>query len=116
MIINKVEIGNLDLYDADAMEKYENALAEVAKKNNEAEKIAKTSEKIRQQCNIIFDFFNSLFGADTDVKIFGGKTNLLVCLKAFEELITQVNEQRGELQSMLNKYSPNRAATRVKNK
>ena len=114
MIINKVEIGNLDLYDADAMEKYENALAEVAKKNNEAEKVAKTSEKIRQQCNIIFDFFNSLFGTDTDVKIFGGKTNLLLCLKALEELINQVNEQKGELDKIFNKYSPNRASRRSK--
>lgn len=114
MIINKVEIGDLDLYDADVVEICENALAEVAKKTKEAEKITKTSEKIRKQCNIIFDCFNSLFGADTDVKIFGGKTNLMVCLKAFEELITQVNEQGGEIENMLNKYSPNRVQRRSK--
>lgn len=114
MIINKVEIGDLDIYDADVVERYENTLAEVEKKTKESEKATKVSESIRQQCNIIFDCFNSLFGADTDVKIFGGKTNLLVCLKAFEELITQVNEQRGELEKMLNKYSPNRATRRTK--
>ena len=114
MIINKVEIGNLDIYDADVVENYENALEEVARKTKEAEKVTKASESIRQQCNIIFDCFNSLFGADTDVKVFGGKTNLLICLKAFEELITQVNEQRGEIEQMLNKYSHNRATRRSK--
>lgn len=114
MIINKVEIGDLDIYDADVVESYEKSLAEVINKIKEAEKSTKVSENIRQQCNIIFDFFNSLFGEGTDVKIFGGKTNLLVCLKAFEELITQANEQRGEIQSMLNKYSPNRTNRRSK--
>lgn len=109
MIINGVKIGDLDIYDADVLEKYENALAEIAKKNKEAEKAIKSSEKIRQQCNIIFDFFNSLFGADTAFKIFSGKTNLLVCLKALEELITQANEQKGELDNIFNKYSPDRA-------
>lgn len=114
MVINKVEIGDLDLYDADNLEKLENVLAEIGIKYKEAQAEAKTSENIRKQCNIVFDCFNSLFGEGTDLKIFGGKTNLLVCLKAFEELISQVNEQRCELDKMFSKYSPNRAQRRSK--
>lgn len=114
MIINKVEIGNLDIYDADVAESYENALAEIEKKAEVAEKETKISVCIRKQCEAIFDCFNSLFGEGTDVKIFGGKTNLIVCLKAVDELATQVNEQKNEFEKMFDKYSPNRAQRRSK--
>ena len=38
----------------------------------------------------------------------------MTCLKAFEELVTQVNNSNGEVEKMLNKYSPNRAQRRKK--
>ena len=38
----------------------------------------------------------------------------MTCLKAFEELVTQVNSSNGEVEKMLNKYSPNRAQRRKK--
>ncbi len=38
----------------------------------------------------------------------------MTCLKAFEELMTQVNSSNGEIEKMLNKYSPNKAQGRKK--
>ena len=55
-----------------------------------------------------------MFGEGTDKKIFGDKVNLLTCLKAFEELVEQVNAQKGEVEKIASKYSPNRAQRRKK--
>jgi len=75
----------------------------------------KVGESIRTQCNAIFDVFNALFGEGTDKKVFGDRVNLLTCLKAFEELVTQINSQSTEVEKMASKYSPNRVNLRNKN-
>ena len=72
------------------------------------------AESIRIQCNAIFKIFNNLFGEGTDKKVFGNKVNLLTCLKAFDELVTQVNASNEEIEKIANKYSTNRAARRKK--
>ncbi|MEG2412566.1 MAG: DUF6673 family protein [Clostridium sp.] len=112
MNINGVEL-ELDIYDADTAEKYEKALEDVQDIEDKVRGM-KVSESIRTQCNIIFGIFNDLFGKGTDKKVFGDKVNLLTCLKAFEELVIQSNEQKGELERIASKYSPNRAQRRIK--
>jgi len=115
MQINNVELEDIDILDADVAEKYENVLENIS---NIAEKVKgmKSSQSIRFQCNAIFNVFNTLFGEDTDKKIFGEKVNLLICLKALEELITVVNSKKEEVQKLFNKYSPNRAQKRASSK
>lgn len=113
MKINGIELDNLDIYDADVSEKYEKALDAVIK-NSENVQGLKTSAIIRVQCECVFDFFNTMFGEGTDKKIFGDKVNLITCMKAFEELVEQVNVQKGEVEKMASKYSPNRAQRRKK--
>lgn len=113
MKINEVELEDLDIYDIDVVEKYENGLKKIKEMSTDI-KDKSLSQSIRIQCNYIFDFFNTMFGEGTDKKVFGNKVNLLTCLKAFEELILQVNEQKKEIEKISNKYSPNRAARRSK--
>lgn len=113
MVINGVELEDLDIFDADVAEKYENALEEVAKGSKETDGL-KTSDVIRKQCNLVFECFNSLFGEGTDKRVFGGKFNLMACLKAFEELIEHANEQKKELDKLAGKYSQNRIQRRSK--
>ncbi|MEG0309150.1 MAG: DUF6673 family protein [Clostridium sp.] len=112
MNINGVEL-ELDIYDADTAEKYEKVIDDVQCIAEEV-KDTKASKGIRIQCEAIFKVFNDLFGEGTDKKIFGEKVNLLSCIKAFEELVTQVNEQKGELEKITSKYSPNRVQRRTK--
>lgn len=112
MVINKVELEDLEIFDADVAEKYEKALETVVEKTKKLEGL-KTSVVIRKQCEFVFELFNTLFGEGTDVKVFGGKCNLIVCMKAFEELINYCNEQKKEVEKMASKYSPNRALRRV---
>lgn len=111
MVINNVEVGELDIYDADVMEKIEKSLIRIQEEANKSVKL-KASESIRKQCNAVFDCFNDLFGEGTDKKVFGNKVNLLICLTAFEELIDNINEQKTQLARLSSKYSSNRASRR----
>lgn len=113
MIINNVELEDLEIFDADVAEKYEKALETVVEKTKKLDGL-KTSAVIRKQCEYVFELFNTMFGEGTDVKVFGGKCNLMVCMKAFEELVNYCNEQKQEVEKMAAKYSPNRIQRRKK--
>lgn len=113
MVINGVELQDVDIFDLETAEKCDKAFDEVKKKANIKEGTGLT-EIIRIQCNAVFECFNEIFGEGTDKKVFGNKTNLRVCLKAFEELVEYANEQKKEMDNMYSKYSPNRASRRSK--
>lgn len=103
MKILNVEIGELDIFDLEVAEQYEKGLAEIQNKDYNLETL---SEIIKAQCTDVMNLFNELFGEGTDKKIFGNKTNLKLCLQAFEELVENVNKQGEELSnSVVNKYS-----------
>lgn len=113
MKINNVELEDLEVFDADVAERYEDALDKIVKQNKGLEGL-KTSVVIRKQCGFIFELFNTMFGEGTDVKVFGGKTNLIVCMKAFEDLVEYCNLQKQEVEKFSSKYSANRAQRRAK--
>lgn len=112
IIINDVNLGQYDIFDADLAEKYEVAL-DKASKPVKTEGL-KTSAIIRQQCEVVFNVFNELFGEGAADKVFGTKTNIRVCLAAFGDLVEQINSQKDEVDKMTAKYSPNRAQRRAK--
>lgn len=119
MIINNVEIGQLDIFDADSSEKYEKTIDKVIKEAQDSKGL-KLSAAIRKQCNAVFNCFDELFGDGTAKKIFGEKVNLLICLKAFDELKNGISEQieqsERELNTISSKYSSNRVKRRAKAK
>ena len=103
MKILNVEIGELDIFDLEVAEQYEKGLAEIQNKDYN---LGILSEIIKAQCTDVMNLFNELFGEGTDKKIFGNKTNLKLCLQAFEELVENINKQGEELSnSVVNKYS-----------
>lgn len=111
--INGVELEDLDIYDLEVAEKVDKELNFVGEVGGKLEGLS-TPEVIRTQCNAIFKFFNALFGEGTDKKIFGDKVNLVTCLEAFDEFVTQVRNQKERIKKLSNKYSPNRANRRSK--
>lgn len=113
MKINGIELDNLDIYDVDVAEKYEEAMARISQIHEEVKSL-ECAQGIRRICNSIFEIFNTMFGEGTDKKIFGDRVNLMICLKALEEFLLQMNEQKKEIEKFSNKYSPNRAARRNK--
>lgn len=107
MIINGVELQDLDIYDVEVAEKFDKELKVVAGVGEKLEGLS-TPEVIRVQCTAIFNFFNELFGEGTDKKIFGDKVNLVTCLKALDEFVTQVRDQKEKIEEISNKYSHSR--------
>ncbi|WP_018592625.1 DUF6673 family protein [Terrisporobacter glycolicus] len=113
--INNEEIElDFDVYDVDTSEKYEDALKEVIQGNESLEDNASTSQIIREQCKLVFKFFNDIFGEGTDKDVFGDKVNLRICLDALEQVIANANTQVEGMKNRVNKYSPNRAQRRKK--
>lgn len=106
----------IDFYDADTMEKIETGMENVSKviKENSVAKSQKTSTAIRKACNVIFDFFDDVLGEGTSKKIFGNKTSLTICIKAYEDFINAKKEQDKVFEDISKKYSPNRATRRAK--
>lgn len=106
----------IDFYDADVMEKIETGMENVSKviKENSVAKSQKTSTVIRKACNVIFDFFDDVLGEGASKKIFGNKTSLTICIKAYEDFLNAKKEQDQALEDISKKYSPNRATRRAK--
>jgi hypothetical protein len=111
MIVNGVELPDIDIADADVLEHYENVLK---KFNDDIAKIdtvnQKGSQVIRQECQLVFGVFNELFGAGTDKKVFGDKTNLNVCIESFTQLTEAVKSidkcNAEKISSLVNKRNP----------
>lgn len=106
----------MDFYDADTMEKIEIGMENVSKviKENSVAKIQKTSAAIKKVCNVIFNFFDDVLGEGTAKEIFGNKTSLTLCIKAYEDFINAKKEQDKVFEDISKKYSPNRATRRAK--
>ena len=113
MIINGVELEDLDIYDLEVAEKFDEVLNNLQLVKEEVQGMNNV-EGIRTLCTAIFEVFNTMFGEGTDIKVFGNRVNLKICLKAFSELVDQANEQRVEIEKIAHKYSPNRAQRRAK--
>lgn len=107
--VNNVELEDLDIYDLEVSKRVDKELKKV-------DEVAKTLEGlalpdiIETQCNAIFDLFNNIFGEGTDKKIFGDKVNLVTCLEALDEFISEMRKRNSDIKKISNKYSPNRAA------
>lgn len=105
--VNGVEL-EFDTLDVDTMASYEKALAKIDKVDETALKGLTPSENIRKQCRAIFDFFNDLFGEGTDKRLFGEKTNIGICLDAFDLVITEAGDQFAQFSKRLEKYDTSR--------
>lgn len=112
--INGVAL-EFDILDADTAERYESATEAVVKQLGELD-LDKMSqaEAIRQECYIVFDYFDAIFGEGTAKTIFGEKTNIGICAAAMEQVSNSAAEQNKAFSDRLTKYRPNRASRRAK--
>lgn len=113
MIINGIELEDLNGLDYETARKVEK---ELEKTQGIQSKIAnlKNSEGIKVICDTINEIFDNIFGEGTSAKVFNEKKDLLISMKAFEELCNKYKESQNAINDVFNKYSPNRAARRSK--
>ena len=113
-----MRIGNIDVdfsfTDADDIEKFEKALIVVKEKSAEYEKKQlKMSEALRFECNIIDEFFDTVFGEGISQKLFEGKKDLQKHMELFKDITDAKNEATKSFQDLYNnleiktKYMPN---------
>ena len=110
MKINNVEL-DIDFTDADLIEKIDEGNKNVQKEIEELEKSKDNispAEGIRQECKIVKDFLDYVFGEGTSEEIFKGKDSLRQCLQAFEDIINERNRQLENFNDTIAKYSPYR--------
>lgn len=119
--INDIKL-EMDVMDANFVEKFESELDKVVTKSKiSKEKLKKgdikRSQSIRELCTLVFDFFNNVWGKDTHKKVFGDRCNLRDCLNAFDKCVNIFKEEvNREEKEMSSKYSSNRAQRRSNNK
>lgn len=108
MKILNIEV-NFDFLDADDLERFENEAQKVTEECSKSnEKELSHSQLIREECRIIDNFFNNVFGDGTADKLFKGKSNLNEHIKAFEDIANQKIAQQTSLKNTLERYQPNK--------
>lgn len=120
MKIKDVEV-NFSFTDADDVERFENEAKKV-KQKTETRKKKETSiaEAIREECNIIEEFFDNVFGEGIANKIFKGKKDLEEHIKVFGDVVKAKVEQQKDIVDFYNniesRYLPNRETRRHSNR
>lgn len=111
--INGIDL-ELDLLDADVLEKYEHLNKEIVRKIQEPTQYdsISTADGMRKQCRYVDEFFDKLFGDGTAQKVFGGGNNLGVRMNAFAQVSAASKNIRQELTSISDKYGIGRIQNR----
>ena len=95
----------LDIFDVETHELLERAFRAVQIGVADAQQKATTTEQIRYQCEVVYDFFDEVFGEGVADEVFEGKMNLLKCLDAFAKVIEYTTEQKKQLTELTDKYT-----------
>lgn len=107
----------LDLEDADTAERYEAAFEMMEKEEKQMPKDGKPSDRIRAYCKLFESLYDRLFGEGSGKAILGDKANTRICNEIYDDFLHFVTVQKQETlafqNSMVNKYSPNRAQRRA---
>ena len=107
----------LDLQDAEVAERYETAFDKMGEEEKLLPKDGKNSEIIKAYHMMFVHLYDRLFGEGSGVKIVGEKANSRVCNEVYYDFLNFVSEQKNSTLSMQNsiisRYSPNRAQRRA---
>lgn len=105
----------IDFMDADILDDYLSANEKVRRDINDQSIYQGKSapDKIREQCRIINEFFDGLFGDGISERLFHNKSNIRDHMEAFAIVTKAAQESNSELTSISDKYSINRAERRA---
>lgn len=103
-------INEIDFTDADLLERLEQGRLDILEKVKklEEENSIDPVEGIRQECKLLRDFLDYVFGEGTSEKNIKHKNSLRECLKVYEDVFKEKEKQLNNLIEITNKYSPER--------
>lgn len=103
-------IDQIDFTDADLLERLEQGRLDILEKVKklEEENSIDPVEGIRQECKLLRDFLDYVFGEGTSDKNIKNKNSLKECLKVYEDVFKEKERQLDNLIEITNKYSPER--------
>ncbi len=111
MILNGIDI-DFDFTDGDNWEKYEKAQKKIV---DEAERLKKEvkekplSESIKEECKVLDEFIDSVFGEGLSKKIFNKPHSLGERTRIYGQIVEEAGKQKDQYQSFIDEYSPDRA-------
>lgn len=112
MILKGIEV-EFDFLDADSVEKMEKEFEKVKEECIKKEKLElKVSEIIREECRIIDEFIDNVFGKGISEKIFNNKKNLKEHIEVFQEIANEKMKYQNDLTNTFYRYQPNREQRR----
>ena len=119
MRVKDIEV-NFSFTDADDIERFENEARKVEEKaKNYEKKEISVSEAIREECNVIEEFFDNVFEKGISQKLFKGKKDIADHINLFQDIVNAKLEQTKGLQNIydnLDRYIPNRETRRYNNR
>lgn len=106
----------LDMGDAEVMDRYEAAFAQMAKDEQAIAKDGRASDRIRAYCRMFHRLYDALFGEGTAEKLFGDRMSATECDEVYDSFLAfvqgQLTASAERRANRLMKYKPNRAARR----
>lgn len=94
-----------DVRDADASEKFEDAVDKMQAEEIAMPKAGKTSELIRAHCKLIKDFFDRVLGDGAGDAVCSEKNNISLCYGAYEAFLEVVRSQKDDILRAKNTFS-----------
>lgn len=113
---------DIDILDADVMERLEDAAEKIQKRvaEEKAKKYKKNSEFIRVFNGLTEKFIDEVLGEGSSELIFGGSQNMMEHMEAYNGIFAAKEEAMSAVteftETFQNTYSPNRAAAKGKGK
>lgn len=107
LVINGVEL-ELNIFEANQAEMFEDANKRVLEESRKVVNTSTGSESIKLFCDVVYDFFDDVFGEGTGDQVFEGRLDMLECLEAYTEVIEyskEGNKKANELLGRIQKYS-----------
>lgn len=94
-----------DLMDADSAELFNRAVATLEEKEKRSKEVMGLGNIIRYSCDMIYEFFDDIFGEGTSQKMFGKAYNLRTCSEAyFDSFIPFVRSQSDEANMYFDRF------------
>lgn len=121
-----MKLGNVEVdfsfTNADDLERLENAAKKVQEKANKKEKEEMNlSTKVKEECKIINEFLDEIFGEGIAEEIFKGKNDLKEHMELFMDIMNEKINTTKSFQNLYDnieykaKYMPNRETRRYNN-